>query len=351
MKAVRAHAIGDIRYEDVAAPPDPGRGEVVVAPLWCGLCGSDLKEYAGPVGGVPVKPHPLTGAMKPLILGHEFSARIVAVGPDVRGHSVGDRVAVMPLLYCGRCPQCRRGDFLFCEIAAFSGLSGPWGGLGDLALVRTHQLTPLGALSDEIGALVEPAAVALGAVINGRVAPGDSVLVIGCGPIGALVILALQSIGATVYASDPNEARAKNARSLGAVATVSGDHATQLASLREFMRGTAFDVAIDCAGKPGTVDLGIAAVKPGGIVCVPGVHSSPTTVDVRTVTRKPVSVIGSLAYTRAIWDRTLGLIGTGRFPVERVITSRITRERIIPDGFQALLDPQRFEMKVLIQVA
>jgi (R,R)-butanediol dehydrogenase/meso-butanediol dehydrogenase/diacetyl reductase len=334
VKAVRAHAIGDIRFEDVAAPPDPGPGEVVVAPLWCGICGSDLKEYTGPVGGVPTTPHPLTGAMKPLILGHEFSARVVAVGPGVRNHVEGDRVAVMPLLYCGRCAQCLRGDYLFCEVAAFSGLSGRWGGLADLALLRTHQLTPLGSLSDEVGALVEPAAVALGAVINARVAPGDSVLVVGCGPIGALVILALQAVGATIYASDPNQARAANAAKLGAAGVVHGDNATQLAELRNLINGRAVDVAIDCAGKPGTVDLCIAAVKPGGVVCVPGVHSAPTVIDVRTMTRKPVSLVGSLAYTRTVWDRTLSLIGAGRFPVERLVTNRITRDRIVQDGLR-----------------
>jgi (R,R)-butanediol dehydrogenase/meso-butanediol dehydrogenase/diacetyl reductase len=350
VKAVRAHAIGDIRFEEVAAPPDPGRDEVVVAPFWCGICGSDLKEYTGPVGGVPVTPHPLTGAMKPLILGHEYSARVVAIGPGVTNYRVGDRVAVMPLLYCGRCRECLRGEYLFCADKAFSGLSMRWGGLGDLALLRAYQLTPLGDLSDEEGALVEPAAVALGAVMNARVAPGDSVLVVGCGPIGALVILALLAIGATAYASDPNEARAANAVTLGAVASVRGDNAAQLAQLGEATGGVAMDVAIDCAGKPGTVDLCIAAVKPGGIVCVPGVHSAPTVIDVRTLTRKPVSIVGSLAYTRAQWDRTLALIGAGRFAVERLITSRITRDRIVPDGFQALLEPERLEMKILVRV-
>lgn len=351
MKAVRAHAIGDIRYEDVAAPPEPGPKEVLVAPVWCGICGTDVKEYAGPVGGVPVTPHPLTGAMKPLILGHEYSAKVVAVGAEVREHSVGDRVAVMPLLYCGRCRECMRGEFLFCADKAFSGLSMRWGGLGDLALLRSYQLTPLAGLPDDVGALVEPAAVALGAVINARVASGDRVLVVGCGPIGALVVLGLLAVGATVYASDPNEARAAGAVRLGAAAALHGDAAAQLRQLRDALDGGSVDVVIDCAGKPGTVDLCIAAVKPGGIVCVPGVHSAPTVIDVRTVTRKPVSIIGSLAYDRAIWDRTLALIRAGRFPVERLITSRISRERIVDDGFKALLDPDRQEMKILVRVA
>jgi (R,R)-butanediol dehydrogenase/meso-butanediol dehydrogenase/diacetyl reductase len=350
VKAVRAHAIGDIRLDDVAPPEAPGRDEVLVAPVWCGICGSDVKEFAGPVGGVPVTPHPLTGAMKPLILGHEYSARVVAVGPGVRDRVEGERVAIMPLLYCGRCPQCVRGEYLFCAVVAFSGLSMRWGGLGDLALLRSYQVTPLGELSDEVGALVEPAAVALAAVLNARVMPGDCVLVVGCGPIGALVILALLARGATVLASDPNEARAANALRLGARAVVRGDNATQLTELRELMGGRSIDVAIDCAGKPGTVDLCILSVKPGGIVCVPGVHSAPTVIDVRTVTRKPVSIVGSLAYTRAVWDKTLALIAGGRFPVERVITSRTTRDRIVPDGLQALMDPGRQEMKILVRV-
>src|SRR3954466_15022256 len=89
------------RGEEVADPGAPGPGEVLLRPLWCGICGTDLHEYAmGPIV-IPAKPHPLNGARLPQVLGHEFSAEVLAVGPDVGTVAPGQRVSVMPLLYCG----------------------------------------------------------------------------------------------------------------------------------------------------------------------------------------------------------------------------------------------------------
>src|SRR6476620_11442548 len=101
MRALRFHTAGDLRVENVAAPDPPGPTEVTVAPHWCGICGTDLHEYlSGPIV-TPSVPHPLTGATLPQILGHEFSAEVVAVGSTVTQVNVGDRVSVMPLIYCG----------------------------------------------------------------------------------------------------------------------------------------------------------------------------------------------------------------------------------------------------------
>src|SRR5438132_10056765 len=108
MRAVRVHGLHDIRIDEVPEPGKPGPSEILVAPRWGGLCGTDVKEYVGPVGSVPDQPHPLTGACKPLILGHEFSAHVVSVGSAIANVRPGDRVAVMPLHYCGTASP-RRG--------------------------------------------------------------------------------------------------------------------------------------------------------------------------------------------------------------------------------------------------
>src|SRR4029078_11692724 len=109
MRALRFHAARDLRIEDVAEPGPPGPTQVTVAPRCCGICGTDLHEYtSGPIV-TPSSPHPLTGATLREILGHELSAEVVAVGSAVNRVEVGDRVSVMPLIYCGRCDYCRRG--------------------------------------------------------------------------------------------------------------------------------------------------------------------------------------------------------------------------------------------------
>src|SRR5438445_1499174 len=153
MRAVRVHGSHDIRIDEVPEPGKPGPSEILVAPRWGGLCGTDVKEYVGPVGSVPDQPHPLTGACKPLILGHEFSANVVAVGSAIANVRPGDRVAVMPLHYCGACPLCLRGDFILCPQKAWLGISDRWGGFGDLAMVQSYQVTRLGSLTDEQGAV------------------------------------------------------------------------------------------------------------------------------------------------------------------------------------------------------
>ena len=168
MLAVRLHGAGDVRLEEVAAPGAPGPHEVLVAPLWCGLCGTDAREYFGPGGSVPDEPHPLTGMQKPLILGHEFSARVTAVGEGVTRVRVGESVAVYPLVTCGTCEACVGGRPILCVTKAWVGLSTQWGGLGDLALLDESMVSPLGSIDPVLGAMVEPAAVAFQAAVNAR---------------------------------------------------------------------------------------------------------------------------------------------------------------------------------------
>src|SRR5581483_7920559 len=166
MKALRFHAALDVRIDDVPDPPRPVGTEVLVAPALCGICGTDVHEYQhGPLRTPGATPHPLTGAVNPQILGHELSGTVVAVGEQVDGFEPGDRVSVMPLVSCGGCVSCRRGDRQLCELRASIGLRHAWGGMAEYALTDASQLTALPeGVSFEQGALVEPTAVAMAAV-------------------------------------------------------------------------------------------------------------------------------------------------------------------------------------------
>lgn len=122
MKAAKWYGKKDIRIEEIPAPPAPGPGEAQIKVAWCGICGSDLHEYlAGPIF-IPVEPHPLTGAKAPLVLGHEFSGEVVAVGEGVQTVQVGDVVAPDACQHCGVCVNCREGRYNVCEKLAFTGL-------------------------------------------------------------------------------------------------------------------------------------------------------------------------------------------------------------------------------------
>src|SRR5438876_9726969 len=176
MRALRFHAARDLRIENVAEPPAPGASEVLVRVASCGICGTDLHEYvAGPIV-TPVEPHPLTGAQIPQILGHEFAADVVATGAGVTSVVEGDRVAIMPLAYCGRCAYCRRGLQHLCATMGCVGLSHAWGGMAEFATVAEYQVVRLPETVDyRQGALIEPTAVASYGVERAGVAPGDSV--------------------------------------------------------------------------------------------------------------------------------------------------------------------------------
>src|SRR5205823_8076740 len=174
---------------------------------------SDLA--AGPIV-TPVEPHPLTGAQNPQILGHEFAGDVVAIGSGVTSVVEGDRVAIMPLAYCGRCAYCSRGLQHLCATMGCVGLSHAWGGMAELATVAEYQVVRLpDGVTYQQGALIEPTAVAAYGVERGGVKPGDRVLVTGAGPIGALAALCARTAGASVvYVSEPNPARRARAEAL-----------------------------------------------------------------------------------------------------------------------------------------
>jgi (R,R)-butanediol dehydrogenase/meso-butanediol dehydrogenase/diacetyl reductase len=348
MRAARLYGLGDVRVEEVPVPPDPGPGEAVVAPLWAGLCGTDLKEFAGPGAGLPTTPHRVSGACLPLTLGHEFSARVVATGPGIDHVSAGDEVAVMPLQYCGHCHACRRGQFVLCPDKVWTGLTSYWGGLGDLVLVHSYQLTPLNGIPAAAGALIEPAAVALNAAVRARIAPGDIVLVTGAGAIGVFAIMSAQLSGAAqIIATETNPHRVRLAADLGAEVVAPGE-------LKEFLASApgspGVDVALECAGKPAALAACVQSVRPGGTVGVPAVHPHGTDTDIRRITREQLTVIGSIGYSQDAWERTTELVRAGLMPVERAVTARIDRDDVAERGFAALAAQPSQELKVLVRV-
>jgi (R,R)-butanediol dehydrogenase / meso-butanediol dehydrogenase / diacetyl reductase len=349
MRALRFHAARDLRIEQLAEPGPPGPDEVVVRVAMCGICGTDLHEYvAGPIV-TPVEPHPLTGAQNPQILGHEFSGRVVSTGSAVSSVREGDRIAIMPLAYCGSCAYCRRGLQHLCATMGCVGLSHAWGGMGELATVSEYQVVRLpDDVSYEQGALIEPTAVAAYGVERAGVQPGDRVLVTGAGPIGALAALCAHGAGAaTVYVSEPNSARRVRAEALGVAVVLDPTEVDVATFLHEETDGLGVDVAIECSGDQKGFNAAIASLRRRGTLAQTGLFVGEASVEPMLWSLNDLSIIGTWCYRVYDFDRIAAQIGAGSLPVERVISSTVRLDDA-PDAFARLASGAADEIKVLV---
>ena len=354
MRAIVFHGARDVRVEEVPEPDGALRAdEVLIAPRCCGICGTDLHEYAaGPIV-IPSEPHPLTGARLPQILGHELSADVLAVGREVTVTRVGDRVSVMPLLSCGRCHFCRRGLRHLCVAMGCVGLSWAWGGMAPLAVVREQNVAVLpDRLTYEQGALIEPAAVAAWSAARAGVRAGDAVMVTGAGPIGCLAVLAALAAGAgQVFAAEPNPHRRALALSLGCAAVFDPTATDVAAEGRERTGGVGADVCLECAGTGAALRACLDACRPDGTVSQTGLHTRPAEIDAFELSHREVTLTGTWCYPVQEWPRMFAQVASGRFPVERIVTGEVAIADAVHAGFDALLDPAGTEVKILVRTA
>jgi (R,R)-butanediol dehydrogenase / meso-butanediol dehydrogenase / diacetyl reductase len=349
MRAAVFHGDHDIRVEEVPAPASPGRGEVLLRPYWCGICGTDLHEYAmGPIV-IPAAPHPLNNSQLPQILGHEFSAEVAEVGAGVTEVAAGQRVSVMPLLYCGTCYYCRRGLNHLCVSMACVGLSFGWGGIAELAIVPASHVSVLpDEVSDLQGALVEPAAVAAYGVDTAGVRPGDTVLVTGAGPIGALAALYAAALGAHVVVSEVNPTRAAMATGLDVGDVVDPSKVDVVTWVKEHTDGIGVDAVIECSGNERALQTALSAVRSAGRISQTGLHTKPASIDPMVLAEHDVTLAGTWCYPVTDWPRIIGLVASGRYPVEKVVTAQIPMDDIVTQGFETLLSPTGDQVKLLV---
>ncbi|WP_159014753.1 zinc-binding dehydrogenase [Acidisoma sp. S159] len=309
MKAVvlsneRKPELRDIPY------PSPKEGEVLLEVDHCGICGSDLHAATSSIYR--------TG----IVMGHEFSGKIVQAAHDVAGWKIGDRVCVNPNgAYCGHCFSCRNGQVNLCpQILTNSVGAATPGGMAEFVAVnaRTIHLLPAG-MSGKQGSWVEPMAVAMRAVRRSLIQIGDDAIVYGAGPIGLLVIAVLRKAGAgLITVIEPSAFRRNVAVIAGADRALSPDDIGLSEAFREPVDGPGF--AFDCVGSPTVVDAAVRVLRPHGRLTIIGLAQTPNSFRATDLIFKEIDICGSFIYADE-FQQAIRLIASGGMAVDRFTTA------------------------------
>jgi threonine dehydrogenase-like Zn-dependent dehydrogenase len=338
MKGVALHGPGDVRVESVPVPEIAEPTDVIIRVTLSAICGSDLHLYHGTIPGV------LPGT----VIGHEYCGVVEAVGTQVRSVRTGDRVTGAFHVACGICPNCRRGNFHQCQSGGVLGYGLGFGNLqgtqaqfaripyADVTLRRIP-----GPLTDEQALFSgDILTTAYGAVVNAGLKPGETVAVVGCGPVGIMAVQSALALGAgRVLAVDLLPERTALAERLGAV-PVTGSQCDPVARVNELTGGEGADVVIEAVGGSRTLALAFELVRGGGRISAVGVTAEEQfAFPLLSSLVKDVSFRIGLANIHRDIDTTLALVAGGRIDPTVVISHRLALEDAA-EGYRLFADRQ-----------
>lgn len=317
MKAIVIHAAHDLRIEE-RIPEEPSAGQILLRLARGGICGSDLHYHQhGGFGAVRLR--------EPMILGHEVSARVEAIGPAVSGFTIGQLVAVSPSRPCGDCRFCQQGLHNHCLNMRFYGSAMPFphiqGAFRELLVADASQCVPADGLSAGEAALAEPLAVALHATRRAGDMLGKRVLVTGCGPIGSLAVLAARRAGAIeIVATDLFDFALSVACAVGADRTI--NLRGEPGALEPYARNKgSFDVLIECSGAAAALASGVEVLRPRGTIVQLGLGGDMT-LPMTTITAKEIELRGAFRFHEE-FATGVGLMRKGLIDAGPLITHAI----------------------------
>ena len=324
--------------------PSPGPGQVLVAPGLVGICGSDLHYYKdGRIGTWRVR--------RPHVLGHEFAGVVTELGEGVGGTRVGDHIAVEPIVPCEACDACRRGVYNLCPRMRFTGSPHTDGALQDLVAVpaRGAHSLPEG-MDSGLGALVEPTSIAVHSVRRGDVQPGETVLIIGAGPIGLLILAVALAYGAgAVHSTDLDDGRLALAADLGATTTVNVGGLEPEEILERTERPGA-DVVFEAVGSPRTLETALRLVRPGGRVVAVGVNTEERIPFNLLLAQSVEATVIPVYLGRDAFPEAISLLASDRIDGTRLVSHRFPLERAT-EAMDTALSVSSGAVKVMIEVA
>jgi len=348
MNAVVLHDADDMRVEQWSVP-QPGPGEVLLKVEVASICGTDVKVLHRVLQGQP------TGEF---IMGHEYAGTVAALGPDVDEFQIGERVAVEVHKGCERCENCIKGWYTSClnygNLAKGHRAKGLTcdGGFAEYAVNHINTLYRLpDNLTFEQACMVTTAASPLWAIdlIVGYVA-GDTVLILGPGPIGLIAVQLCKALGAErVILSGTRDSRLEVGKRLGADFTINVRTENLADRIREITRGKGADSVLECAGGPTSMQEALENVKRGGRIGVVAWYTGPVQVDMNLAVRSNVRIYAARGEGGMNCGRSLALMSAGKITADAIITHHFELDQI-HEAFQTYVNRIDNALKVAIHI-
>jgi len=338
MKAAIYEGNQTIRIEE-CVPVDPSPDEVRIAVAYAGICGTDLHVYHGRMDHRVTMPH---------VMGHEMSGIVEAIGAGVTHVSVGDRVVVMPLISCGQCPACQAGHEHICQRLKFIGIETP-GGFQSSVTVPAHTVLPIPrALSLQLGALIEPLAVACHDVRIGGVRSGELSVILGGGPIGALIALVARANGAKVLVSEINPYRLELLEKMG-IDTINPHESDIAEHVNLLTEGAGCDVVFEVTSSAAGARLMTQLPRTRGRIVVVGIFNDPPQVDLHRFFWRELKLFGARVYEREDFEQAIAWATSGKLPLGLLVRDIYPLE-LLQEGFR-LMESGGGVMKILLNCA
>jgi L-iditol 2-dehydrogenase len=347
-KTMRAGVFRDkgvVRVEEVPVP-EVGDGEVLIKVAACGICGTDIKKifhrYVEP----------------PQILGHELAGTVVAVGRGVTKWMTGDRVMSFHHTPCGRCFYCEKRLFSQCQQYKTTGLTAgftPNGG-GFAQYVKAMPWVAergIVALPDNVtfeeATFIEPINTIVKAVQKARITAGETVLILGCGPIGLQLLMVSKLEGPKLYTSDPISQRRQKSLTLGALESFDPTSGKLLEEIRGRTDGRGADAVLVAVAHPSVVTDALAAARPGGRVLLFAANDPVTKIEfpAAAVGIDEKEILGSYSAAVDIQESAADLVLGRKLPVMQIVTHRFPLDRI-QEGLELAARPTAESLKILI---
>ena len=330
---------GKIEFSD-APKPAVGADDVLLRIRRIGICGSDIHVYHGK--------HPYTPY--PVVQGHEFCGEVAEVGENVKSLQPGDLATAPPQIVCGTCLPCREGRYHICENLKVIGFQAPGVAQEYICFPESTLLKLPSHFTPEVGALVEPAAVAIHAVGRAGSVSGLDVLVLGAGPIGNLVAQVARWRGARqVLICDLSSPRLEVARQCGITETFNAREGNLEDRVAHVFGAKRADVAFECVGAAETANQAIRCLRKGGTAIVVGVFGDRPQIDLGLVQDRELEIRGTLMYRRQDYVEAIRCLAEGGITTAPLMTKSFSFRRY-PDAYEFIEANREKVMKIIIDL-